>query len=602
MIEAASMTLRAKLVLALTLVALVPMGVALALPMLQADRRAREAASRHLETVRRQTGILIEREKREVAARVAQVADDLVRERPERQPLWHGPAAARPVALALAERYGLDHLEVRDARGAFLAASDADPRSDPVADLSLLHDGEVAFRPLPYPASAADRRAGYFARQPAVVGRATVTLIGGRVVGRALLEAVHEITEQPAELVDDSGQVVEAIGEPAGATPRIDVEIGLQARAEGGVGPSGGGPAGGWLIRMSVPAGDARETRHALLLAFAGTAPLAIASALLVGVFLAGGISRPIRALAARAESTAAAAAGGALSPIPGGDEVKRLALAFDRMLVALAASERERVAVERVAAWQEVAKRIAHEVKNPLSPIRLAVENLRRTRQKAPQDFDRSFDEETATILEEVEQLRRLVEEFSSFARLPPPQAVPCDLRQVLAQTLGLFGTRIQSAGIRVETADGDLTGTVQADPGQIGRALKNIVANAIEAMEESGPERERRLSITLRTAASPPGGGARFAEIEVRDTGVGLDPEVRSRLFEPYFTTRAGRGGSGLGMAIAHRIATDHGGGIRAEGAPGKGAAITLRLPLEGPPAARPGPTPVRPGPAGA
>src|SRR5260221_2832035 len=197
------------------------MGVALALPMLQAERGAREAAARRLESVLRQAGVLVEREKREVTARVARVADDLVRERPERQPLWQGPAAARPVALALAERYGLDHLEVRDSRGAFLAISDADPRSDPAVDLSLLQVGEVALRPLPYPSSAVDRRVAFFAREPAVVGRATLTLIGGQVVGRALPQGINAITEQPASLVDGSDHVLETIGAELTRTPRV---------------------------------------------------------------------------------------------------------------------------------------------------------------------------------------------------------------------------------------------------------------------------------------------------------------------------------------------------------------------------------------------
>src|SRR5207245_1912463 len=185
------------------------------------------------------------------------------------------------------------------------------------------------------------------------------------------------------------------------------------------------------------------------------------------------------------------------------------LGLAFNRMLEALSESESQRGAAERIAAWQEVARRIAHEVKNPLSPIRLAVENLRRTRQKAPDEFERSFEEETTTILEEVESLRRLVEEFSLFARLPRPRG-----------------------GARV-----------------------------------------------------------RFAEIEIRATGVGFEPEALRRVFEPYFTTRAERGGTGLGMAIAYRIVTDHGGRILAGGAPGRGAAVTVRLPVEGPPPAGPG-----------
>jgi signal transduction histidine kinase len=572
------MTLRAKLALALTIVALVPMGVALALPMLQAERRARQEASRRLETVRRQAGILIEREKREVASRVSQVASELARDRPDRQALWQGTAAAGPVALSLAQRHGLDHLEVRDSRGVLLALSGADPRSDPVVDLLALQEGEVGLRPVPYPSYAADRRAGYFVRRTAASGQGAVTLIGGRILGRAFIEGIGEITEQPAALIDGSGRIVEAAGDADPAAARISGEVPLGED--------------GWRVRVFVPSGDARDARRALLVAFAGTAPLAVASALLVGLLLAGGISRPIRALAGRAEATAAEAAGGPLSPVQDEDEVRRLGLAFDRMLEALSQSERQRGAAERLAAWQEVARRIAHEVKNPLSPIRLAVENLRRARRMAPGDFDRSFEVETTTILEEVESLRRLVEEFSQFARLPRPQAAPCDLRQILSQTLALFAPRVQAAGIAVEVADGGLSEPVMADAEQIGRALKNILANALDALEDAAPQRERRLSIALRPIVVPQGGArARFAEIEVRDTGAGLEPEALRRIFEPYFTTRAGRGGTGLGMAIAYRIVTEHGGRILADGAPGRGAAITLRLPVGGPPATRPG-----------
>ena len=577
------MTLRAKLVLALMIVALVPMGVALALPMLQAERQARQEASRRLERARRQAGILIEREKKEVVSRLAQVAAELARDRPDRLPLWQGAAAAGPVALALAERYGLDHLEVRDSRGALLAVSDADPRSDPAVDLPSLEEGEVVLRPLPYPSYAADRRVAYFIRRTASLGRGAFTLIGGRIVGRALIEGISAIVEQPAALVDGSDRMVELAGDPSTAAPAITGDIPLGE--------------GGWRVRVFVPAGDARETRRGLVAAFARTAPLAAASALLVGLLLAGGISRSIQALAARAEATAVEAAGEPLSPIQGGDEVGRLALAFDRMLEALSQSERQRGAAERIAAWQEVARRIAHEVKNPLSPIRLAVENLRRSRLKAPLEFERSFEAETATILEEVESLRKLVEEFSLFARLPRPQAVACDLRQVVAQTLAFFAPRVQAAGVTVEVADEGFSEPVMADPEQIGRALRNVVANALDALEDLGPQGERRLTIALRPMVAARGGArARCAEIEVRDTGVGFEPETLRRVFEPYFTTRAGRGGTGLGMAIAYRIVAEHGGRVLADGAPGRGATITLRLPVEGPPAA--GPEGARPG----
>jgi nitrogen fixation/metabolism regulation signal transduction histidine kinase len=172
----------------------------------------------------------------------------------------------------------------------------------------------------------------------------------------------------------------------------------------------------------------AGELGLAFSAAVGGVAPFALASALLVGLLLAAGIARPLRALATRAEAMAARQT----TPLTHGaerDEVRGLTRSFDRMLEGLAESERQRLAAERVAAWQEVARRVAHEVRNALSPIGLAVENLRRTHARAPAEFDRSLAVETATILEEVESLRALVEEFSRFARLPAPQCAPCDL-----------------------------------------------------------------------------------------------------------------------------------------------------------------------------
>jgi nitrogen fixation/metabolism regulation signal transduction histidine kinase len=345
-----------------------------------------------------------------------------------------------------------------------------------------------------------------------------------------------------------------------------------------------------WRVRISVPAGDAREVRRELFVAFAGVAPFAIASAVIIGTLLAAGISSPIRTLASRAEAIAAERAGGPLSLINDTNEVRRLDQSFDQMLDALSQSERQRGAAERIAAWQDVARRIAHEVKNPLSPIKLAVENIRRTREKAPQDLDRSLQEETGTILEEVESLRRLVEEFSLFSRLPRPEPVACDLRQTVQGALTLFAPRIASSSVHVEVKDEGFPERVTADPDQIGRALKNILSNALDSMDALGPDGVRRLDITLRRIMSVRGGvRSPFAEIEIRDSGVGLDADGQRRIFEPYYTTRAERGGTGLGMAIAYRIITDHNGRIQATGAPGRGATLTVRLPIDDPPAGR-------------
>ena len=568
------MTLRTKLALALTFAALLPMGVAVGLPMLQAGKRAREESSRRLEAVRRQAAILIGRREMDAASRVQQVAAELANNRASRQSLLEGPAsAAHAVTRSLAERYGLDHLDIRNRQGTQLATSRAETGAAYEIDGSGFDDNRVLLHPLPAGLPGEEPPMAFFARRTVPLGRDTMTVSGGRVVDRGFIEGISEISGQPSSLLNESGEVVEAAGGTATAGPRI-----------AGVVPLGDG---GWRVRVSLPAGDARVVRRELLAAFTGVAPFAIAIALAVGILLAAGISRPIRALASRAEAIAAERAVGPLSLVHATNEVRRLTLSFDQMLDALLHSERQRGAAEQIAAWREVARRIAHEVKNPLSPIKVAVENIRRTRSQAPEEFERALEVETATILEEVESLRRLVDEFSLFARLPRPQPVPCDLGQIVTQSLALFAPRVEASGVRVEMDQEEHSGPVLADPEQIGRVFKNILTNALDALE---PVADRRLSIALRRRTGFRGGSrSAFTEVEFRDSGVGFETDALRRVFEPYFTTRTERGGTGLGMAIAYRIVTEHGGTIQARGGPGRGASIIVRLPVDGPPAAR-------------
>jgi nitrogen fixation/metabolism regulation signal transduction histidine kinase len=342
---------------------------------------------------------------------------------------------------------------------------------------------------------------------------------------------------------------------------------------------------GGWGVRVGAPAGDAAAVRRDAQAAFLGVAPLALGTAVAVGALLAAGIARPVRALAARAEAITAEHAA-PFTPVRADDEVRGLTAAFDRMLGALGASERQRLAAERVAAWQEVARRVAHEVRNALSPIGLAVENLRRTRERDPGAIDRALDLEGAAILDQVDSLRRLVDEFSRFARLPAPRPAPCDLRAVAEQALQFLAPRVAALGVEVTIDDGGAPHPVRADADQIGRAVGNVAANALDAMEKAPV---RRLTVTLRAAARG------CEEIEVRDTGPGLGPEALRRVFEPYYTTRGERGGTGLGMAIVHRIVTEHGGSVSVRSA--GGAIVTLRLPAGGPPATAAGEAAGRP-----
>lgn len=576
------MTLRTKLALALIAAALLPMAIAVGIPLAQADAQAHEETDLRLDRVRRQVEVLVERRRDDAGEQLRRAAADLSDDRESRRFLRQGtPAAAASIARTLAERYRLDLLELHDPQGGRLAAWPAGrslvaslpDKTESAATLVVLEStaaaDTVSVSPDTRSAGVAPRLA-YVARQPVAAAGDALLIVGGQHAGASFVADIGEVIGEPVELVAPDGNVVVASRSPFAAR-RISGEVALGA--------------GGWRLRLSVPAANPWRIRRALLTPLAGIAPFAILSAIIFGALLAEGIARPIRTLAARVETLAVERAGGPLSLVHERNEVRGLAMSFERLLNALVQSERQRGAAERIAAWQDVARRIAHEVKNPLSPIKLAVENLRKTKVKAPGEFDRALDEETATILEEVDSLRRLVDEFSEFARLPGPQPADCDVRRIVSQVLTLFAPRIEADGVALTVEDAEAPPTLRADAEQIGRVLKNIVSNGLDAMTAVT---QRRMAITVRRIdAGQRGAVVPSVEIDIRDSGPGFTDEALRRVFEPYFTTRSGRGGSGLGMAIAYRIVTDHGGTIRAGAGAGGGAAITLRLPLAGPPA---------------
>jgi signal transduction histidine kinase len=566
------MTLRTKLALSLLAAALLPMGVAVGVPLLQAGERARRETGDRLAQARRQAALLVSGHRDETAARVARAAADLELDRDARRFLRQGTeAAGTSVARSLAGRHGLDRIAIRDRSGNLLAGW-------PVGTGGALPgegDETVILLQLPRQPAGLDGEAAtglfHLAVHPVRSNDEILLVTGAALLGETLIRELSEVAGEPVRLLDPEAAIVAAAGDPRPPGRRVDADL-----------PLGDG---GWRIRIAVPEGSAWRIRRELLTSLAGVAPFAVISALIVGALLAQGISRPIRSLVARVDALTTEHATTPLTVGQTDDEVRRLTLSFDRMLEALAESERQRGSAEKIAAWQEVARRIAHEVKNPLSPIRLAVENLKRTRARSPDDFDRALEEETATIIEEVDSLRRLVDEFSDFARLPGPRPAPCDLRAVIAQVLSLFAPRLESEAVRVTLDDGGSPPSMVADAEQIGRVLKNVVSNALDAMAGVA---DRQLQIAVRRVEGRRRGGpAGFVEVEVRDNGAGFSPDALRRVFEPYFTTRSGRGGTGLGMAIAYRIVADHGGTMRALEAPRGGATISMRLPVDGPPA---------------
>jgi two-component system nitrogen regulation sensor histidine kinase NtrY len=236
-------------------------------------------------------------------------------------------------------------------------------------------------------------------------------------------------------------------------------------------------------------------------------------------------------------------------------------------------------VRAQKVAAWRDVARRLAHEIKNPLTPIQLSAERLKRHFTDAPEPTRRLVDECARAIVTEVESLKSLVDEFSQFARMPAPKAVPTDLNALLAEALALYAGVLTHA--KVELAGAPDLPLVRLDPEQVRRVVINLVDNAIEAL--AGARETQRMAadgpglITVSTDHDPAHGVVR---LKVADNGPGLPAGDRSKLFMPYYSTK-GRG-SGLGLAIVRRIIAEHGGSIEAADNQPHGTCFTIELPV--------------------
>jgi signal transduction histidine kinase len=253
-------------------------------------------------------------------------------------------------------------------------------------------------------------------------------------------------------------------------------------------------------------------------------------------------------------------------------DELLALVEAFNRMAGDL---DRQRRALERsnrLAAWAEMARQVAHEVKNPLTPIQLSAEHLRRVFGDPRVDFAATLQTCTETILKQVRTLRGIVTEFSAFARPPAPVLERQDLTALVGEALRPYQPGLPP-GVRLSLEVNDGVPAVMADRRLLERAVVNLFENALQAVGEDGSIRVR-----LRSAEA----GQR-AEIEIEDSGAGIDAAVKDRLFEPFFSTKSS--GSGLGLALVKRIAEDHGGGVSLEAAPGRGTRAVLWLPADAP-----------------
>ena len=316
-------------------------------------------------------------------------------------------------------------------------------------------------------------------------------------------------------------------------------------------------------VRSRTPLSEDIQHVDAVILAVGS---LTVLGALFFAYVLARGLARPIVELSRQARQVVH----GEPKPVTakGGRELEGLAASFNATLKDLLALRKRLAVSERIAARREIARQVAHEIKNPLAPIRAAVETLRRLRARDDPRFDEYFDEASRTVLDEVNRITNIVTEFTRFARLPAPAPAPFDLGETVRSVVNLHA----AGGVPI-AFESDPLPEVVADRDQIVQVVTNLLANALDAVRD-----KKEPIVEVRVTRKDEN-----ARLLVRDNGPGVDAAIRERLFEPYATTKPE--GTGLGLAIVERIAVEHGGTVTYRDAPGGGALFELELPLAGP-----------------
>lgn len=455
-----------------------------------------------------------------------------------------------------------------------------------IVTVALIATGLLAYSLV---ARAAEARLGRdMARAAEVISRF------GTGLNDRLLHRLADLLGSEVVVVDATGEVVSG-SLPAPTWPAVETAVGARLTPAHAEGPparlavAGGGytalirPLDGpparprhWLLLLRPVAAEAAWRRQiGTGLAMIGLAALALVS--VVGHLLARRITGPVAALAAAATTVAG---GGHPPPVaaPAGGEVAELTSAFNTMVARLEETERRRIAAERQAVAGRLAATVAHEVRNPLSSVRMLVQMARDRLQREPGlAAERGYME---VVLREVARVELVVQDLLDLAHPRPVQPRPCDLEAVVAEVAELTEPQLTHQGIELRCSRAGRLQPVAADPERVKQVVLNLLLNGAAAMEDGGT-----LTVATRWPATE--GGANTVEVAVRDTGRGIDPATIEALFEPFRS--GGSTGSGIGLAVSRQIARDHGGDLSLAPAAGGGTVATLYLPLAPPAASR-------------
>ncbi len=539
-------SLRSRVIFGCTLVALVPLAIVMFLLSRRVEDTVRTEADGRLNAALDGLAVQFSTDARQIEGKLQILSRDAVLKR-----LYLlQPSGSRDLNDYLVERrflLGLDFLEVSDVQGARVGSGQDSPAS-------------------PRPLAISSTTTILYEQKPAG------SLAGGRVIDAAFLARLKQSTGLDLVLRDSTGLVV--------ATTVDSLEARLAPETESAdrvlLGPhayiarsvpleSGGARIATVTGLISTAAADqtiATLRWTSLLLGVMG-----LGIAILLGALWSAQVSRPVERLAAYSRKLAKGEWDEPLHE-EGVPELSALVEALDQMRQDLTTYRDKLVLSERHAAWSEMARKVAHEVKNPLTPIAVSVADLKRSYDLQRSDFPAILDQAVRTVGEEVDSLKRMLQEFSDFARLPAPALAPSSVTGILTDVETLYRREADEGQFQVSLP----SSRPQGDPRRGADA---------PGAGQSGEERVRSHRRPGQRSRYPRAAMTALLEIAVSDTGPGLTAEQRSRLFTPGFTTKAQ--GTGLGLTIVERIVNDHGGTISVESKSGQGTTVRMRLPLE-------------------
>jgi len=527
----------------------------------------------------------------DVAARVEHVAgsDRLARIAFDLTQTGGDPSPYLSEAAALAGDYQLDYLEIISGDGSIVSSAQWPARFGYKEDLhSVGNQPTLKREELPDGSS----EIGLFALRTVRGAEPPLYVLGGKRLDhgflanlsapadtQVLLYPVLSVTFDSHALVNTAGEVLRAtryeslVEHARSSGQQVSSTIYLTDRREDSVDATAmplKAPDGSVLAVLVVAnsrRGLVELQQHIRAIGY-GVAGVSILLAIAASLWITSRISRPIEQLAAAATEVAAGNWDTQVE-IASNDEVGALGRSFNHMTQQLSEQRERLVQSERVAAWRELARRLAHELKNPLFPLQLTVENLIKARTSSPAEFDEVFRESTETLTAEIANLKNVIARFSDFSKMPKPQLQEVRMVEVLRRVAALYEPVLaqHQPPIALSAQPGDEALTVLADPDLLHRALSNLVLNAMDAMPNGG-------ALTMEL-----GRKGDSVEIRVSDTGSGMTAEECERLFTPYYTTK--QHGTGLGLAIVQSVVSDHHGTVRVESKPGSGSTFVVELP---------------------